>query len=169
MNSLLETVRKVMCIFNEEYPGKFAVTPAREAIWLKLLDGFDVDLIFAAALQLVSTRPDWPPDVATLRNLVVTYAGGELEEPSALVAWEHVHEVINGGDHKKLTALELRALKMTGSTYDLARSEMPGADRAHFLKVFAELLLERRSARGTLPEVKNLVERQKERLLKNGK
>jgi hypothetical protein len=143
------------------------VTERTEGIWLKMLEDLDADALLAAANHLVSTRPDWPPDIATLRGTVVDFAHGYLEPPSGHEAWEHVlvkmseDELpdLTTGEHDEkisLTALEKAAVNQIGSLYDLRRSTNPASDRAQFIKAFEKMVAKKRLELTALPNVRQL-------------
>jgi hypothetical protein len=150
------TIFSVMRVFNEEYPGKFSITETRQKVWANLLEGFDPRVILSACEHLVSTRPDWPPDIATMRETVIDFTHGELHQPSGQEAWENIKRKIQGEDFQ-LSDLEKAALKQVSTIYDLKRSENPTSDRVQYIKAFDRIIEKRRLERITLPAVKQLV------------
>lgn len=163
------TIQMILSIFNECYPGKVKVTERTEGLWLRMLEDLDSDALLAAAHHLCSTRPDWPPDIATMRGTVVDFTHGYLEPPSSHEAWEHVlvkmteNELpeLATGEHVtkiELTGLEKAAVKQVGSIYDLKRSTNGPSDRSQFIKAFDKIVTKKRLELTTLPEVKRLVE-----------
>jgi hypothetical protein len=154
-------------MFSDSYPGKFTVGDNVKT-WERVLSDMDPDVIPAAALHLISTRKDWPPDPATLREQCVLMSHGQLHEPTGSEAWEHIRERMAQSaecdEPLKLTDLERRALKQTGTLYDLRRSANPASDRATFIKAFNTLVSKQKLERQTLPEVKALVQKKHDEL-----
>ena len=151
------TINNIMRIFSEEYPGKFSVTESRKKVWLHILKGFPTETILGAAYHLISTRPDWPPDIATMRDTVINFIHGELHQPTPQEAWENILRKIQDDD-VELSDLEKAALKQVSTVYDLRRSENSSSDRAQYIKAFDQLLKKQQLERATLPAVKRLVQ-----------
>jgi hypothetical protein len=156
-----------MTTFNEEYPGKFSLgkitpgdkKPSRLRVWEHVLREFTDEIILHAAMHLVSTRPDWPPDLATMRAQCVSLVHGELQDETGSEAWEQVVKKINHED-VELSEMQKKALKQTGKTiYDLRQTTNLASDRSRYIEAFNNLISKRRMERITLPEVKRLVER----------
>lgn len=161
MNSNFDTettVKKIMALFNEEYPNKFVVSVERERLWVQLLRDCPSNAIEAAAYHLVSIREDWPPSVATVRITAIRILEGELSPPSASEAWEHVQLKIQN-KNIELTDLEKLALKQTGSIFDLRHSSNQIADRSRFLQAFEACLKKRDEDWMTTPRVKQFVQK----------
>jgi len=152
-----QAVITAMKMFSDSYPGKFTVG-TNVGTWEQVLSDIDPGVIPAAALHLISTRKDWPPDPATLREQCILMSHGQLQEPTGSEAWERIREKFHTDD-LELTDMEKQALKQTSSIYDLKRSTNPSTDRAHFIKAFDLLVAKRKLDRQTLPEVKALVEK----------
>ena len=162
----MSAVTRAMTMFNEEYPGKFSLgtkttdsdDPSRVKVWKHVLREFSDEIILHAALHLVAIRPDWPPDVATMREQCVLMANGQSELPNGADAWgllmDHVSHVnVELGDTHK------EALKQTGLTVRDLRSvnvsNIPTI-RSQFVKSFDSIVQKKHRERITLPEVKAL-------------
>ena len=153
-----ETIAFVMKIFDEEYHGKFINSKDRMKIWSQMLSGYDSDTILAAAYHLASTRKDWAPDIATMREQCVLMYHGELQQPTGAESWELVMGKV-GHEDVELDDMQKQALKQTGLTIlDLRTvnvSNIPTI-RSQYCKAFDSLVNKRHQDRVTLPEVKAL-------------
>ena len=154
-----ETIAFVMQIFNEEYPGKFIKPTSRMRIWEQILNGFDSEVILTAAYHLASTRKDWAPDIATMREQCVLMSHGELHNPTGAESWERIRQKMTDKPELELSNMEKKALAQTSSIYDLRRSLNGPTDRAHYIKAFDGLVQKRHMDRITLPEVKAMTAR----------
>jgi hypothetical protein len=158
-----KTIADVFDLITECYPGKFRAnprtsdSPGTAAIWLKMLRDFESEPVLAAVYHLCSTRQDWPPDIATVRDKAASLANGELSPPTGAEAWERIRQKI-GGMEVELTPLEKKALAQVSTIYDLRRSENPTADRARYCKAFDALVAKQQLERVTLPEVKQFAD-----------
>ncbi len=154
-----KTIALIMEIFDEEYRGKFTNTPARMKIWSQMLSGFDSETILAAAYHLASTRKDWAPDIATMREQCVLMAQGELQLATGAESWARIKLKMTSEPELKLTDHEKAALAQTSTIFDLRRSKNETTDRAHYIKAFDKLIQKRHYDMVTLPEVKALAAR----------
>jgi hypothetical protein len=157
--NLNNAVITAMKMFSDGYPGKFTVGN-KVGTWERSLVDIDPDVIPVAALHLISTRKDWPPDLATLREQCVLMSTGELQEPTGPEAWEHVMDKVNHKDIE-LTDFEKTALKQIGKTIrDIGQTSISNlsSDRSRYIEAFNHLVAKRKLDRQTLPEVKALVE-----------
>jgi len=157
-SKLHETVSNIMKIFNEEYPGKFNISQSRLAVWCQMLRECNPETVLAAAYHLVSTRPDWPPDIATVRRTVVYLSKGQLERPDPMGAWGNVIKKLNNSEIE-LTQIESEAVKRVSSIGDLRRSTNQTADRARFVEAFNGILDETDREWLALPEVKAIADK----------
>ena len=89
------------------------MTDDRQALWMQLLEGISDEHVMGAALHIVSTRSDWPPDVALLRSVALSLAAGELAAPVGAEAWSNALALISG-KKVELTPREQEAMKATG-------------------------------------------------------
>lgn len=153
-----EDVTKILLAINECYPGKLNLTPDTNKIWLRMLRDLEARHVFLATYQLCATVKTWPPDVASVRQLSVSIAHGEMTPPTGHEAWEKILEKFKNESYL-LTPHEKAALKQVGSMYDLKRSTNLVSDRAQFIKAFDQIIAKRDLDRATLPEVKALVEK----------
>jgi hypothetical protein len=173
MDDSEKTIYRVMNMFAAEYPGKFVVDEDRHRLWSHLLSGCEEETILNAALHLVSIRKEWPPDIATMREQVYAFAHGELHRPSAEESWERIREkmlqydqYIDADDKRlELTENEKKALNQTSTIYDLRHSTNIAADRATYIRAYNGIVDRERNDRLTVPQVKDYVKRQEERLL----
>ena len=157
MTPIEKAVHDTMKIFNEEYRDKFKISKSRFLIWCQALNGFDPETIRAAALHLVVTRQDWPPDIATLRQLAINMQRGELATPEPAESWANVLQLIQGKE-VSLTPLEKQALKMTGDVYNLKLSQNLAADRSQFMRAYAALVKRRDDNDAILPPVRAVLQ-----------
>jgi hypothetical protein len=148
-----------MNIFNEEYPGKFLSSKSRKKVWLRMLGDYPSEVVYAAAYHLIAISPNWPPNVAKMRETIVGLMHGELDTPNGAEAWEKILLKIQDETAVQLTELEKKALAQTGTLYDLRRSENSAVDRARYINAFEALVKKQHLERTTLPEIKKLVER----------
>jgi hypothetical protein len=156
--NLNQAIKNLLDLLNESYQGKFKLTPLTPVIWTKMLRDIDTELILAAGYHLVSTRPDWPPDVPTIRNTAITLGGGVLKPDTGLDGWERVLRAIQG-EEGILTVIDKKALAQTKPIVDLKTSATITADRATFIKAWDHLAEKVRLHKVALPEVRALVER----------
>jgi hypothetical protein len=153
----MDVITEIMRLFDEEYKGKFIISPERIKLWRALLADIHPEIVMTAAVHLVSLRTEWPPNIGQLRDKALALQAGELAPPSAHEAWAHVQARIQSDD-APLTELERQTLKQVGTVYDMRRSGNPAADRAQFLKAFEQAIEKRRLERATLPTVKMIAE-----------
>lgn len=151
-------ITMAMRIFTEEYRDKFKISDNRVKIWQQMLRDFDSEAILGAAYHLVSTREDWPPDIATVRKTAAYISRGELSPPLASEAWEHLSLKIQNRP-VKLTAMEKKAQQQTATLYELRHSSNSGADRRRFMEAFEGVLKRRDEQWLALPEVNQLIGR----------
>jgi hypothetical protein len=165
----MSAVTRAMNMLNEEYPGKFSLgtvtrdgeVPSRVRVWEHVLSEFDDETILHAALHLISTRPEWPPDVAMMRAQCVSLVSGELLSETGSEAWECIIKKVNHEDID-LTDVQKAALKQTGRTiFDLRNTSISNlaTDRARYIEAFDKLVEKKRMERMTLPQVKAFAER----------
>lgn len=167
----MSAVLRSMRMLNEEYPGKFSLgtvpvdkkgkpvegaTPSRVKVWEHALAEFDDETVLAAALHLVTTRTEWPPDVAAMRSQCALFSNGELHAPSGAASWERILQKISKKE-VDLSDMEKKALSQTKSVFDLRISKNIDADRARYIQAFDLLISKRNLEWVTLPEVKALV------------
>jgi len=156
--NLDQTIKNTLDLLNESYQGKFKLTDITPGIWKKILRDIDTESILAAVYHLCSTRPDWPPDLATVRSTALGLSKGVLKRKTGFDAWESILKKIQDEDHP-LTELEKKALGQTKSMYDLRLSQTIVADRSTFIKAYDHLSERERLNDVTLPEVKQMVAR----------
>ena len=146
-----QCISRVIRIFAEEYP-RMQVTAERTRLWTELLSDISDEHLHAACLHVVATRPDWPPDLATVRTTALAIAAGQLHPPSGSDAWARIAAKIQGHEIA-LDAREKKALAQVGTVYDLRRSTNPAADRARFVAAYDGLVQREKAERETLPQV----------------
>lgn len=161
-----DPVLYVMEMFAAEYGDKFKMSDGRTRTWRQMLRGADSSSLLPAAYHLVSTRPDWPPDIATMRKAVYRISRGELKPMTGSESWERIMMKIQRKE-VELTPAEKDALKQTASLYDLRRSQNPGIDRARYIQAFEGVQKRIEDDALVLPEVKKLLDRNTN-LLTNG-
>jgi len=154
---------KVERLFMEEYP-KMEISDERHQIWMTLLDGIGNEVVEGAALHILSTRSDWPPDIALLRTTALALAAGELAAMTGAESWGNILRLIGGMNvmNVPLTTREAAAFKATGSLYDLKRSTNTAADRARYITAYDALATRAQQTRELLPSVASLNERYQE-------
>ena len=127
----------------------------RHQIWMTLLDGIGNEVVEGAAMHIISTRSDWPPDIALLRTTALSIANGELAAMTGAESWGTILKLI-GGMNPPLTTREAAAFKATGTLFDLKRSTNIAADRARYIAAFDALAKRDRQTRELLPAVATL-------------
>lgn len=150
-------VSMVVQMFTAEYP-KMTMTEERKQLWMQLLDGIGNEVIEGAALHILSTRSDWPPDIALLRCTALSIASGELAALTGAESWASILALISGKE-VALTQRERTAMDSTGSLYDLKRSNNIAADRARYIDAYDALATRAKQTRELLPAVARLNER----------
>ena len=155
-----QCVLKVERLFMEEYP-KMEISDERHQIWMTLLDSIGNEVVEGAALHILSTRSDWPPDIALLRTTALALSSGELAAMTGAESWGNILRLI-GGMNVPLTTREAAAFKATGSLYDLKRSTNTAADRARYISAYDALATRAQQTRELLPAVASLNERYQE-------
>ena len=156
----------VMEMFAAEYGDKFKMSDGRTRIWRQMLKDTDSDVLLGSAYHLVSTRPDWPPDIATVRETVMSVSRGELSPMTGAESWERIMVRIQRKP-VELTDTEREALSQTASLYDLRRSTSPGIDRSRYIQAFEGVQRRRESEALLLPEVRQLIQK-RANLLESG-
>lgn len=125
------------------------MTENRKAIWSKLLEEFDDEIVLMAALQIIAQGREWPPNIGDLRTMCVRMSHGEIEEPSATESWGRVFARATGGK-EPLREIDRKILERLGMTVrTVAESTAVGVDRAHFMKAFDEYVRSRSIQRNT--------------------
>lgn len=160
---LENTVRAVMQMFLEEYGAKFAISPQRTSMWIRMLSGDNIDAIMTTAYHLVSTTPIFPPDLATFRKSLKYMERGQLSPVTGIEAWERVAEKLNGSKIE-LNDMEKRALKQAGGAYELRRSSNLAANRTRFVMAYDGLLRRAEEEMLATPDVKKFLESVKQKL-----
>ena len=128
------------------------ISNERHLLWMEMLKGIGDDNITAAAMHILSTRSDWPPDVALLRCTALSISNGELAAKSGAESWATILTLISGVD-TPLSMRERKALDATGSLYDLKRSSNAAADRARYIDAYDALADRAQRTREMLPAV----------------
>lgn len=152
-----DTIRAVMQMFLEEYGAKFAISPQRTSIWIQMLAGENIGAIMNTAYHLVSTKPIFPPDLATFRKTLKYIERGQLSPITGIEAWERVAARLNGSDIK-LTDMEKRALKQAGGLYELRHSSNLAANRTRFVMAYDGLLRRAEEEMLATPEVRAYID-----------
>jgi hypothetical protein len=146
----------IMEMFAAEYADKFKMSEERTKLWRQMLKGTPPEVLLGTAYHLVSTRPDWPPDIARVRKTAMYVSSGELKPMSGPESWERIMMKIQRKEIE-LTDTEREALKQTASIYDLRRSQNMGIDRARYIQAFEGVQKRREDDALVLPEVRQLV------------
>ena len=172
----LSEAQSIIAILTATY--RQDMKPDTAEIYLQCIMDLPLDLTRAAVLDLLATSK-WLPTIAEIRGAVFDQVD-DTPEPGA--AWGIVNETIRNSDgevrewqnpdgtyerSKPTTSghgLIDEAVKGLGGWRSLRQSENPMADRAHFLKVYAELIESERREAVRLPEARQLQAQARARL-----
>jgi hypothetical protein len=166
----LETVGLVVSVVSEAFPGRFTVTENTIPIWHRILEELPDDVLLSAVLDRASNGA-FPPSPAELRN-----ACFEIVEPEALTAGEAWAKIIATahrfgiGDiprvgtalpgpqtpEEALGPLLWKCVAALGGWRYVCLSENEMADRAHFNRIYEQLVARERNERRMLPEVREI-------------
>ena len=166
------TIKQVMIILSAAYP-RFEITADTGRVYADLLGDLPDDLLIAATKQHATTSK-WFPSVAELREAAMNIKALADGTRTAEEAWINIQAAISrfgwygeslplekGGGWRvpsMLAPLELQAINALGGWKMLCQSQNAPADRAHFLKIYKELL-ERETMKATmLPEIREFVQ-----------
>ena len=155
---MINTIKNIMLIFNEEYGEKFIITDSKVKVWIECLKDFDKETILSAGMHLVSTGGAFPPVIGQVRQQCVNLRHGEMNVPPGPDAWIAVLAEVQKSDGAFLNLPELtrEALKSVGTMFDLKRSDNIAFERNHFLKAYAAIVEMRQKERVMLPTVRNM-------------
>jgi hypothetical protein len=118
-------------------------------VWGELL--YDIPNLYGfAAVKELCASMEWPPTVSQIRDMALCLAEGDVVPPSPWEAWERVL------DGNSVTAIEKRALRLIGGTWEIKHTDNQGVTRSNFVKAYGELVERDRRRRLALPSVKAL-------------
>ncbi|MEA3225039.1 MAG: hypothetical protein U9Q07_03750 [Planctomycetota bacterium] len=126
------------------------MTDSRHSLWVKLLDGIDDHLVASAATHILSSRSDWPPDIALLRTTALALEAGDMAAPSGAESWASARPFLDG-KNVPLAPRERAAIKalgiMDGDEQNLAST------RARYIEAYDNIAARDKAAREMLPEI----------------
>jgi hypothetical protein len=126
-------------------------------LWLDILGEFKPETILTVCKQITASS-EWPPPVATVRKACINIERGTLRAVSAPEAWDSVVAYKNKKKTKgQLSALELRALRHIGGTWEMKMNEKPSILRSQFMNAYIEYLKTVEAERVALPETRKLI------------
>jgi hypothetical protein len=123
-----------------------------------MLSDLEDDPFLAAIMHLSTTKMDFPPSIAEIREQTLNLMHGELEAPSAIDAWERIWARIKGDETIVLSDAEKRAREHVGGIWHLKNSQNSTFDRAQFCRAYDELVRRQRLERQATPAVKQYVD-----------
>jgi len=165
-----ETISRMMVVLSAAYP-RHEVTADTGRVYAELLHDIPDDVLLAAAKQNATTSK-WFPSVAELReaagNIVALSRGIRTAEEAWLQVQAAMREYGWYGQSdgaggwcvpRMLSELERKAVDALGGWKLLCHSENAPADRAHFLRIYDNLLKREQEKATMLPAVRETVER----------
>ena len=165
-----ETITKMMVVLSAAYP-RHEVTADTGRVYAELLHDIPDDVLLAAAKQHATTSK-WFPSVAELREAANKITAYSLGIRTAEEAWLKVQAAIRrygwygesdgaGGWRvpRMLSELERNAVDALGGWKLLCHSENAPADRAHFLRIYDNLLKRQQESAMMLPAVRDAVDK----------
>lgn len=165
-----ETITRMIVILSAAYP-RFEVTADTGRVYAELLGDLSDDLLLAAARHHAATSK-WFPSVAELREATMDLASRAAGIRTAEEAWKQVMlavqrhgwygEMAPGGGWqvpRMLSDLERHAVDALGGWRAVCHSENAAADRAHFLRIYGNLLQRKQQEAMMLPDVRQAIQR----------
>jgi hypothetical protein len=152
-------VIEVLGIFALSFP-RTEVKPGMSKIWYSLLQDIPDEILEAAAKQVIAENTFFP-SLAEVRNKALLLMAGVNGIPSAGEAWEEVISNCRSSHYENWShPLIEKAYLIIGKSYwrvMLTDEEM--ATRAHFIKIYDNLVSREAEQTKLLPEVKAASER----------
>lgn len=162
-----ETVRQCLVILGAAYP-RMALPAQTVTVFCELLSDVDDDLLVTAVKHHAATSK-WFPSVAELRSAVVDLSDRAEGVPTAEDAWLEIcrkmarYPPVPMQDGWRVPEfshpLILEAVNVLGGWAALGQSEHGVADRAHFFKIYPQLVARRRADASLLPSVREAIGR----------
>lgn len=165
------TVIRVLAVLQAAYP-RFQPPPQTNSVYAELLADIPDDVLDAAAKHRAATSK-WFPSVAELRDAAGEIVARGAGVRSAEEAWINVQRAVqrfgwygqpNGPENgygwcvpDMLSDLEKRAVEGLGGWKTLCESDNAVADRAHFLKIYGNMLDREMDTAKMLPAVREVV------------
>jgi hypothetical protein len=154
-----DTVSKALVLLATAYP-RYEMTKDTGRVYAELLSDIPDDLLIAAAKHH-ATISKWFPSVAELRAAAFSIQAKVKGVPSAEEAWgEVMHQIRNigsWGEPQFSTPLIGTAVDGLGGWMIVCTSTNTVADRAHFLRIYGNLLKRQQEDVAMLPEVRELI------------
>ena len=156
-----QTIAKVLVILTAAYPRQ-ATTKETAMVYADLLADIPDGLLLVAAKHHAASSK-WFPSIAELREAAgqIRARASGLPSPAEAMAevMAQVAAVGYYGSPHFSSPLVRRALDALGGWRAFCASVEGMADRAHFLRIYGDLLQRREQADGLLPAVRAEVER----------
>jgi len=181
-----DTVTRALAILAVAYP-RFEMAKETPRVYAELLQDIPDEVLVAAVKQHAASSK-WFPSVAELRQAAMEIRAQAAGVLTPEQAWVQVREAVqrfgwygesidteNGGGWRvprMLDPLTRQAVDGIGGWRMLCQSENAPADRAHFLRIYGNLLEREQTSAAMLPDVqrtiKNLAEAMTRAQLESG-
>lgn len=164
-------ITKVLIVLRAAYP-RYEIREETAGVYAELLHDLPDDILIAAAQHHAATSK-WFPSVAELRTAATDIQSRALGVRSAEEAWINVQKAVrqfgyygetvapaDGGGWRvpsMLSDLEKSAVDALGGWRTLCQSDNAVADRAHFLKIYGNLLTRETDTARMLPQVQQMI------------
>jgi len=167
-----EEILELMQVIVSAYPSykTKGFVPGTYAIYARLLQDIDIDVLRAAAMDQIANN-EWPPTVAELRKAAFDNISAKTNRLTAQEAWALVIKAVRSsrmGDNgcyvyplaNDLPDLVMQCVQYLGGMRAIGSNEdPPGVLRAQFERAFNAILARAEENTRMLPEVKALSER----------
>ena len=152
---------EVVAVISAAYPN-FNATEYTVEIYYQTLKDLSAELLKAATLQAVSEPGrKFAPSVGEIRGTILEIRKMQAGVPSSFQAWGEVRQaMIDVGSYNKpefSSGFITEAVKIMGWR-NLCLSENDVADRAHFSKIYDQLLERAEANESLLPQVRGYIE-----------
>lgn len=155
-----ETMRMVLGMLSEAYPGRMKLGENTLPVWRRLLDDVPDEVLMAAVVHH-TTHNKWPPSIAELRQC--SFEAVQGPQLTAGEAWDRVIRCAGkyGWPRPDMAEREMgpviwRCVMALGGWQYVCGSEDAMADRAHFMKIYDQIHERERQQAMMLPEVREV-------------
>ena len=175
MNDMTDrrTIKQILSMLVFQCPGRDPLTEIAKSarteqeadelrnsmilFWLDQLRDLDADTLISATRDVCGAPGQWSPSVGDIRQRTVELAMGHLAPPKAGRAWKRVCDWAHG-ESVQLTDTEKAAVEAVGKKWELKHGENMTATRAHFFRIYDEIVQELVMTRRAHAETKQLAE-----------
>lgn len=156
-------IAELVAVISAAYPN-FNPTEATNEIYYQTLKDLPADLLKAATMQAIAEAGrKFAPSVGEIRGMVLDIRKAASGVPSSYQAWGEVRQaIIDVGSYRNpefSNEFVAEAVRVMGWR-NLCLSGNEVADRAHFEKIYTQLVERAEADANRLPQVKGYIESQ---------